>query len=247
MAEGGGTMTALCLFSGIGGLDLGLERAGFTIAGQVEIDPWCRKVLAKHWPEVPRHDDVRTAAGWWRGVARPSVDLVAGGFPCQDISNAHTNGIRTALAGAKSGLWDHFAAIVAILEPRWVIAENVAAWRRWVPGVRADLARLGYASVPVEVPAGSRGAPHPRPRVFVVAHAHGEGEPLRALHAQVAGLRPVPEARGDWREPFAGPVRVDDGLPGRMDRLRGLGNAVVPQVAEHVGRLILAAREVASW
>jgi DNA (cytosine-5)-methyltransferase 1 len=230
-------VNVLSLFSGIGGLDLGLERAGMTVVGQVEIDPWCRKVLAKHWPEVPRHDDVRTAAEWWGGRRAP--DLVCGGFPCQDISNAHTNGIRAALAGDKSGLWYSFAAIVAALRPRWVIAENVAAWRRWVPGVRADLAGLGYASVPVEVPAGSRGAPHPRPRVFVVAYADSEGESLRAIHAEVAGLRPVPRDGGHWREPFAGPVRVADGLPARMDRLRGLGNAVVPQVAEHIGRLIL--------
>lgn len=230
-------MNVLSLFSGIGGLDLGLERAGMTIAGQVEIDAWCRKVLAKHWPEVPRHDDVRTAADWWGG--RP-VDLVAGGFPCQDISNAHTNGLRTALAGAKSGLWDYFAEIVAALRPRWVLAENVDAWRRWVPGVRADLARLGYASVPVEVPAGTVGAVHKRPRVLVVAHADGEGEPLRAIYAEVASVCPVPAASGHWREPFTGPVRVDDGLPARMDRLRALGNAVVPQVAEHIGRLIMA-------
>ena len=239
-------MNVLSLFSGIGGLDLGLERAGMTVVGQVEIDPWCRKVLAKHWPEVPRHDDVRTAAGWWGGTARPTVDLVAGGFPCQDISNAHTNGIRTALAGTKSGLWQWFAAIVYAFRPRWVVAENVDAWRRWMPDVRADLAGLGYASVPLEVSAGSRGAPHERPRVFVVANAYGEGESLRAIHAQVAGLRPVSRARGDWRQPFTGPVRVDDGLPSRMDRLRGLGNAVVPQVAEHIGRLILSAQTEAA-
>ena len=81
-----GAVNVLSLFSGIGGLDLGLERAGMTVVGQVEIDPWCRKVLAKHWPEVPRHDDVRTAAGWWGGRRAP--DLVCGGFPCQPVSYA---------------------------------------------------------------------------------------------------------------------------------------------------------------
>ena len=78
-------MNVLSLFSGIGGLDLGLQRAGMTIAGQVEIDPWCRTVLAKHWPGVPRHDDVRTAADWWGGRA---PDVVCGGFPCQPVSSA---------------------------------------------------------------------------------------------------------------------------------------------------------------
>src|SRR5580700_10622450 len=81
-------MNVLSLFSGIGGLDLGLERAGMTVAGQVEIDPWCRKILAKHWPEVPRHDDVRTATGWWLSESRPVVDLVCGGVPCQPVSVA---------------------------------------------------------------------------------------------------------------------------------------------------------------
>jgi DNA (cytosine-5)-methyltransferase 1 len=228
----------LSLFSGIGGLDLGLERAGMTVVGQVEIDPWCQRVLAKHWPEVPRHDDVRTAARWWGGR---SVDVVCGGFPCKDISDAHTNGARAALEGPESGLWRYQAAIIAAVSPRWVIVENVAAWRRWVPDVRAHLATLGFSSVPLEVSAGSRGAPHLRPRVFVVANADSEGESLRAIHEEVASLRPVSAPDGHWREPFPGPVRVADGLPPQMDRLRGLGNAVVPQVAEHLGRLIMQA------
>ena len=234
-------MNVLSLFAGIGGLELGLERAGMTTVGQVEINPYCRRVLAKHWPEVPQHDDVRTAPQWWAARPRPAVDLVCGGFPCQDISNAHTNGTREALDGAKSGLWSAYRDLVEQLEPRWVVVENVSAWERWVPGVRGQLHELGYASVPVQVSAGSLGAPHKRPRVLVVAHAHGEGEPLRAIHAQVAGLRPVPRGGGDWREPFAGAVRVADGVSGRMDRLRALGNAVVPQLGEFIGRLIVAA------
>ncbi len=75
-------LNVLSLFAGIGGLDLGLERAGMRVVGQVEIDPFCRSVLARHWPEVPCHDDVRTAASWWRSRRRPAVHVVAGGFPC---------------------------------------------------------------------------------------------------------------------------------------------------------------------
>lgn len=237
-------MNVLSLFSGIGGLELGLERAGMTVVGQVEIDAFCRRVLEKHWPEVPKHDDVRSCLDWWRGASRPPVHVVAGGFPCQDISNAHTNGTREALNGAKSGLWKSMRDVIAELGPRWVITENVDAWQRWLPGVRSDLHALGYASLPVQLSAGTFGAPHKRPRVLVVAHADGEGEPLRSIHAQVAGLRPVPRGGGHWRGTAPGSLRVADGLPAQMDRLRALGNAVVPVVAEYVGRLVMAHAEV---
>jgi DNA (cytosine-5)-methyltransferase 1 len=100
----------LSLFSGVGGLELGLERAGMTVVGQVEIDPFCRQVLAKHWPEVPRHDDVRTAEVAVEALVavrpRPTVDVVCGGFPCQDISNA---GQAIGITGARSGLWSAMA------------------------------------------------------------------------------------------------------------------------------------------
>lgn len=82
------TINILSLFSGIGGLELGLEQAGMNTVGQVEINPWCRTVLEKHWPTIPRHDDVQTAITWWESEQRPDVDLICGGFPCQDISNA---------------------------------------------------------------------------------------------------------------------------------------------------------------
>lgn len=232
-------MKVLSLFSGIGALELGLERAGMDVVGQVEIDPFCRRVLAKHWPGIARHDDVRTAIDWWNSEPRPRVDVAALGFPCQDISSAHTNGARAGLDGARSGLWYAARDIVADLEPRWVIIENSPQWRRWVPGVRRDLHTLGYASVPLQLSAGSFGAPHKRPRVVVVAHADSDGEPLRAFHAEVAGLRPVPRGSGYWREPFTGAVRVDDGTPYRMVRLRAVGNSVVPFVGDYVGGLVM--------
>ena len=220
------------LFAGIGGFDLGLEAAGMVCAWQVEQDPYCRVILEARWPDVPRYGDVRNVSH------PPAVDLIAGGFPCQDISNAHTNGARRALDGERSGLWTEFLRIVDETRPRWVVVENVAAPQRWVPDVRAGLAGHGYASVPLELSAGSFGAPHKRPRVFVVAHADGEGEPLGALHAQVAGLRPVSGRSGPWRLPPPGGFRVADGVPRGMDRCRVLGNAVVPAVVEWLGRQI---------
>lgn len=236
-------MNVLSLFAGIGGLELGLERAGMTTVGQVELDPFCRSILTKHWPEVPKHDDVRTAVTWWQTEPRPQVGLVAGGFPCQDLSSAHTAGARAGLAGPKSGLWSAYRDIVDAIRPDWVVVENVATWRDWVPSVRGDLHALGYASVPLRLHAGSFGAPHRRARVFLVANSYGDGESLRSIHAEVAEHRPV-SGRDRWDGWNARPsgVRVADGLPARLDgaRLRALGNSVVPQVAEYVGRLIVA-------
>src|SRR4051794_35686151 len=115
-------MTFGSLFAGIGGMDLGLERSGMTCSWQVEIDPFARKVLAKHWPDVRRHDDVRTfppePVDGWR------VDLIAGGFPCQDISVA---GKGAGLDGARSGLWTEIVRTVRLLRPRFLVVENVSA------------------------------------------------------------------------------------------------------------------------
>ncbi len=258
-------MNVLSLFAGIGGLDLGLERAGMTVVGQVEIDPYCQRVLAKHWPEVPRHDDVRTAVQWWLGESRPAVDVVAGGFPCQPFSTA---GLRKGVADNRWG-WPWFWDIIRALRPDVVIVENVAALLRDRDAfgrVLADLAASGYDAEWDCIPAASVGAPHLRDRVFVVAHTQRIGRPAGrddAGQAEVAESldrcapladadsapplalaatgKPWPPARkrGWWAsEPDVG--RVAHGVPGRVDRLRGLGNAVVPQVAEHIGRLVMA-------
>lgn len=229
-------LTIGSLFAGIGGLELGLERAGLgPVRWQVEIEPFCRTVLAKHWPNTTRYSDVREV-----GEGLEAVDLLCGGFPCQDLSNARTNGTRAGLDGDKSGLWREYRRIAGLIRPRWIVVENIAAWHRWLPVVRRDLDALGYASVPLELPAGAVGAPHERPRIFVVAHAHGEGEPLRAIHAEMAGVRALSGALWNLgRTPPRG-FRMDDGIPRGMDRRRALGNAVVPQVAEAIGRLIVA-------
>ena len=260
-------MNVLSLFSGIGGLDLGLQRAGMTIAGQVEIDPWCRKVLAKHWPEVPRHDDVRTCAQWWGG--RPVPDLICGGFPCQPFSSA---GLRRGTADER-WLWPAFADTIRRLRPRFVLMENVARLLDAALGnVLGDLAACGYDAEWDCIPAEAVGAPHERDRVWIVAYPNphsGRCQVSTQLNGHAAqdppnghsrwrhtdGLRdevadayreplvraPITRAeRHPWpAEPAVG--RVAHGIPRRVDRLRGLGNAVVPQVAEHIGRLIMEA------
>jgi DNA (cytosine-5)-methyltransferase 1 len=316
-------VNALSLFAGIGGLELGLERAGMTVVGQVEIDPFCRQVLAKHWPEVPRHDDVRTAVEWWlgaeaadvadtghpdgrrasqggrdmarddavspgewaedpvtsfgsgatggTGLTRPTVDVICGGFPCQDISNA---GKREGITGARSGLWSAMRDTVRALRPRYVVMENVSAILvRGLDVVAADLAEIGYDLEWDCIPAAAVGAPHRRDRWWGIAYPQRDGvrlEPVTELGCRSADVTATDGTYGSmadtlrqrlevghWRkdqaEPFPAPVvgrwwatepdvgRVANGIPRRVDRLRALGNAVVPQVAEHIGGLIMAA------
>lgn len=246
-------LRVLSLFSGIGAMDLGLELAGMEIAAQAEIEPHACRVLAERFPGVPNLGDV-TSVEWeetrsgfiahdhtgHHSYWLDDIDVIAGGFPCQDNSSARTRNERKGLDGDKSGLWREFARAVDYISPTWIIVENAPEWRRWVPRVRAELAGFGYATVPLLLSAGSFGAPHKRPRAVVVAHANGQGEPLVAIHAEVARLRPHARGAGYWRQPRPGDIRVADGAPDRMDRLRACGNAVVPQVFEWLGRQIIA-------
>lgn len=256
------TLTVGSLFTGIGGLDLGLERAGMRVAWQAEIDPYCCQVLAKHWPGIPNLGNVTTIN--WEDV--PRVDLITGGYPCQPFS----------IAGARAGendprhLWPHVRNALRVLRPRWALLENVAGHLSLGFGrVLGDLAEIGYDAEWDCIPAAAVGAPHRRDRVFLVAYPNRQGEPTRPEHgttprdldtnaARAHGLRwwdrsPLPRPEtverttgrsssggGHWAaEPDVG--RVAYGVPNRVDRLRALGNAVVPQVAEHVGRLIMEA------
>lgn len=160
------------LFSGIGGLELGLEWAGLgPTLWQVEQNAFCRAVLAKHWPETERFTDVKTV-----GHANLApVDLICGGFPCQDLSSA---GKGAGLTGERSGLWRQYARIIDELRPRWAVVENVTSGAvRWVDKVVGELEELGYACLLVPVSARDVGAPHIRKRLFIVAHA--DGVPVR--------------------------------------------------------------------
>lgn len=237
-------MNVLSLFAGIGGLDLGLERAGMTVVGQVEKDEFCQRVLAKHWPEVPRHDDVETAVEWWQSEQRPAVDVVAGGPPCQPVSDA---GLKLAQEDER-WLWPETFDVIAAVRPTWVVIENVPGlYRRGLADIHHDLESADYRVRAGWISACALGAPHPRRRLFVLAHAESERRcPWRPVRG---GIAPPPGGfadgrgpgrRGWWAtEPRVG--RVAHGVPGGVDRRRALGNAVVPQVAERIGRLILAA------
>jgi DNA (cytosine-5)-methyltransferase 1 len=331
-------LTVGSLFSGIGGFDLGFERAGMRTVWFCEQDPFCQRVLGKHWPGVPVYPDVRalvadTDGGGWPQpqsgeagdrhvhadarlprehdgagglvpVRVPSVDVLAGGFPCQDISTA---GRGAGIDGARSGLWGEYARLIRDLRPRYVVVENVAALlARGMERVLGDLAACGYDAEWDCIPASAVGAPHRRDRVWLVAYAQSDGrgpgrarrpladrsgEPVavrslqdvaypardlpagsapagtvgkraragreRGAVAHTAGegrgsARPVRSAEAGGAGPFGEPARsgwwfsepdvgrVAHGVPARVDRLRSLGNALVPQIAEWIGRRIMA-------
>ncbi|MGX4657083.1 DNA cytosine methyltransferase [Micromonospora sp. SCSIO 07396] len=242
-------LTYLSLFSGIGGLDLGLDRAGWHCAGQVELDPFCRSVLTRHWPEVPKHDDVRTAVDWWTTRPRPPVRLVAGGFPCQPFSTA---GLRRGTGDPRWG-WPWFRNVVRAVRPDYVLVENVAALLDdadafgWMLG---DPAEDGFDADWTVLSACAVGAPHTRERLFVLAHANRlDGTPGLGTWQWPPAVPPRDVRAGAWLHPIDGLMeaerrsgRVADGLPDELEpaRVKGLGNAVVPAVGEFIGRMIAA-------
>ncbi len=294
------TLTFGSLFAGIGGIDLGLERAGMKCLWQVEIDEYANKVLKKHWPNVTRYGDIRTVDF----TKAKYVDVIAGGFPCQDISTA---GKRKGIKGERSGLWKEFHRAIREIRPRFIVVENVSALcHRGLDTVLADLAASGYDAEWDCIPAAAVGAPHRRDRIFIVAYtqsirssegkqnttlpsrkrgmgftgcsqnvadttlnrckqmpkrfidqgcpirtsmvfqegqeifANTNTERLEARILQAATKRSLERYRctigkEQWQtEPRVG--RVVNGVPDRMDRIKCLGNAVVPQVAEFVAR-----------
>ena len=293
------------LFSGIGGIDLGLERVGFRTAWFCERDEWCQKILHKHWPGVHCYGDIHDI-----DEHAPSVDVLAGGFPCQPVSVA---GKRLAQDDPR-WLWPEFWRLIRILRPRAALLENVPGlFSAGFGNILSDLAASGYDAEWDCIPAAAVGAPHRRDRVFIIATSRAEfrrhmadgddtgsfdtvctrGDAIRDGSAVMAdpafmfsnggdnhaGInkqsKEVPES-GNGRGPEnvadpdnqrcdrgargqqgrreqsqngsgGGPVwavepavgRVAHGIPRRVDRLRGLGNAVVPQVAEVVGRRVM--------
>jgi DNA (cytosine-5)-methyltransferase 1 len=156
------------VFSGIGGLELGLERAGMQCRWQVENHEYALKVLEKHWPNVKRYTDVCAV----RGCELERVDLMCGGFPCQDISLASATGV--GIIGDRSGLWKEFARLVGEVRPRFIVAENVPALRnRGLAMVLQDLWALGFDAEWHCIPASAFGAPHERDRIWIVAYPVG--------------------------------------------------------------------------
>jgi DNA (cytosine-5)-methyltransferase 1 len=230
----------LDLFSGVGGFSLGLKRTGgFRTDCYVEIDSDCQEVIKERAQEgrldvAPIWDDVRSFDGRrWRG----SIDLVCGGFPCQDISIV---GKGAGLNGERSGLWREMRRVIREVRPRYVLVENVAALRsRGLDRVLGDLAELGFNAEWSVVSACSMGAPHPRKRMFIVAYPEGlRWEQCRRFEHPEVGYQE--RDLHHWKSQPE-PVRVVDGIPRRVDRVKACGNSVVPQVIEWIGRRIMRA------
>ena len=163
-------MRVLDLFSGIGGFSIGLERAGMSTVAFCECEPFPTAVLAERWPHVPCYPDVRElTADRLAADGLVGIDVIAGGFPCQDISLA---GKGAGLGGERSGLFREIVRLAGEVRPRWIFLENVAAIRsRGLEEVLGALAALGYDACWDCVPASALGAPHRRDRVWIVAHA----------------------------------------------------------------------------
>ena len=257
-------LTVGSLFSGIGGIDLGLERLGMKVLWQVEIDKYCQKVLKKHWPKVERFEDV-TKCG---GHNLRSVDVICGGFPCQDVSTA---GKRAGIEGARSGLWSEFARIIHELGPKYVFVENVTGLLSDGMGrVLGDLAEIGYDVEWQVLSAASVGAPHLRERIWIIAYPSQTstarkrksqvdrcsavvgrmGTTVFQKEKQICNPNHEPEpdfdlwsksSKGGWWEAEPNVGRVVDGVSRKLDtdRLKALGNAVVPQCVEVIGQRIL--------
>ena len=270
-------MTVGGLFSGIGGWELGLERAGMDIAWHCEADPFCRRVLDRHWPGVPTFEDVKTLTA---GMAE-GVDVLCGGFPCQDLS---VGGKQAGIDASRSGLWAEMFRLACEFRPRYVLIENVSnllygSGGDWMRRVLGDLTAGGFDAEWDCLPASSFGAPHRRDRIWIVAYPNGDGlreqsgwqrgasgqgprvladdgsqgsatdssraglEGRLSAEASREAFRIAATGRGGCWEHGTAPsgVRgVGYGLPDWVDRIHGLGNALVPQIAEWIGRRVLA-------
>jgi DNA (cytosine-5)-methyltransferase 1 len=274
-------LTHLSLFTGIGGLDLAAEWAGFTTVGQCEFADYPTKVLEKHWPDVPRWRDIRTLTKerFYERTGLRTVDVISGGFPCQPFS----------VAGKQKGkgddryLWPEMLRVIRELRPRCVVGENVPGIIKIAAGqVVKDLERAGYHVIVFNFEAAAVGTWHRRSRVFFVGIADVADAARERIqrHAEICATKPAERSgqmqsdaesgneavydtmcsgcAGDARwgksweladgrcwaaEPNVG--RVAHGIPARVDRLKCLGNAVVPQQAYPIFKALM--EELNRW
>ncbi|MFU2209543.1 DNA cytosine methyltransferase [Solidesulfovibrio sp. C21] len=246
------------LFSGAGLGDIAAEAIGLSHSWFCECDPFASAILARRWPGVPIFHDVRDV----HAKSAQQVDIVIGGFPCQDISCA---GRGAGLAGKRSGLWFEYARIIRELRPRYAIVENVKALLgRGLDRVLGDLAEIGYDAEWDVFPAAAFGAPHLRERVILVAYPDGDRGPASAsilASGRDLAIHGQPDSPVDWNglrlegprsqaaiSAYRGPFvcRVDDGGAGWMDRLKCLGNGITPPVLQWVLERVMTVAQKAA-
>jgi len=230
----------LDLFSGIGGFALAARWVGWETVGFCEIDPYCQSVLRRHWPDVPIYNDVRELRG---DEIKGPIDIITGGFPCQDISVA---GPGTGISGERSGLWTEMGRLIGYIRPQFALVENVSALLgRGLDRVAGDLAEIGYDAEWEVISAASVGANHQRDRTYILAYPRGQRRQRiipETIQAQPAfswckdgrRLEDLPE-RSDLYE-----SRLCGRSNGLSQEVGAYGNAIVPQVAETIFRSIAA-------
>ncbi len=244
-------LTVGSLFSGIGGIEIGFEKQGFKTEWFVEKEPYAQEILRKRFPSTKIYEDITQID--FRTV--PKIDILTGGFPCQDISHA---GKGVGITGDRSSLWKYYSEAIRILRPRIAFIENVSALAiRGLNVVLSDLAKIGYDAEWYNISASSVGAYHKRERIFIIAYPHsnrksdesineGEGQGVldEVSNTNKRGMRELETLReGDvtsevsW-ESESKLGRVANGISNRVDRIECLGNAVVPQCAEVFAKAI---------
>lgn len=249
-------MKVLSLFSGGGLGDYGLTLAGMEIVGQVEIDEYCQKILSLRWPEVPKWRDIRDVKGAEVIERCGAIDLISGGFPCQDVSVA---GGGEGIQGQRSGLWKEYLRLICELRPKYCFVENVSALLgRGLDVLLGDLAESGYDAEWDCIPASELGSPQERDRFWLVAYRYGVrgrewgeiifkdnrnlGEyikPNRKNYWNGKWFEGTPE-EAKWELDHKSCLsRVDDGTAGWVERLHLCGNGQVVQVVEWIGKRIM--------
>lgn len=223
------------LFSGIGGFDLAAEWMGWENVFHCEFNPFCQKILKHYWPDAKSYGDIKeTDFTEWKG----KVDIVSGGFPCQPHSIA---GKQLASADDRD-LWGECVRVLCEIRPKYALFENVTGLfisehGKFFNRVLSDLAAIGFDVEWHTIPSCAIGAPHSRERVWIMANSNGEFYRKRREKGESRYGKSISATWHNWNnQPEMG--GMDDGVPNRVDRIKALGNAIVPQVAYEIFKAI---------